>query len=442
MTLFESKLCELLRLCERTLRPVRFESQKWQLEGPAGMGTVTYVNIPRSVSVALAIAREDLRSTEEYQQAEVAFLGDAVLSGASSSGGAWTQFNSVVDYVLRNSATLQGNRIVVDYPRAVEVVEGYRDLLRQDLLDFVASTRLFGAKMSQKTFALSDGVTMHRLTRDEVNERMPPNEPFGMVGGLDILRFGESRCELRVSLPVTVNRKNQGSHFEAFNTARRLAQEVFESTLSAILMVKTGNLLLGDIIVSGGVPGLGGGQGLRTEPLPVSNLTIRTADIPKIKSAHKIVTERTGGDKTLERSARRFVLGCKRRIISDRLVDYVVAWESLLLTSGGNSIEQELSYRFALNGASLVSRIQKNKAPQDLLAKFKASYVVRSKIVHGGSEEKIEQAASGGEFTSLMELSKFLETNYRIAIAWIAEQPKKSRPYVKAGGWEELIWGQ
>src|SRR5207248_6035052 len=55
------------------------------------------------------------------------------------------------------------------------------------------------------------------------------------------------------------------------------------------------------------------------------------------------------------RALRRIVLGQRRKDYEDRLVDYVIAWEALLLTHDGSPLMQELSYRFAVNGSVLLA---------------------------------------------------------------------------------------
>lgn len=440
MTLFESKLCDLLTRCEEILKPIQFTTEKWQVESDTQMITVVMVDEVQSIAVAFAIAQNEIQSMKEYVEAESLFTRDKVFGAASSTAGHWAKFDGFLGVLLRHSASLHKGQIRIDYARAVQYSTDFRDTLERKLIKFTASVRLFGAGLTQKSFALSDGVTLHRLTRQERNDRMPTIEPYWSGGPMDYVQLGHSKCEMRTTLSVVVDHSKQNAHFTAHNEGRRLALEVFTSVMGAIQLAKGGRVLLGDIKLSGGVPGISTGHAIRTERAPESNVKIGQSDIPMIRAAYQVVTGGTGSDKILQRSTHRFLLGRKRQDYLDKLVDYVVAWESLLLTSGGNPIAQEMSYRFALNGASLISQTKTKSGPRELNAKLRGSYLVRSKIVHGGSEKEITKALTSADFANNVDLCNFLESHYRRVVFWLHSLPRRSRPYIRANGWEELIW--
>jgi len=54
-------------------------------------------------------------------------------------------------------------------------------------------------------------------------------------------------------------------------------------------------------------------------------------------------------------SIHRFLLGRQRTDPFDRLVDFVIAWEAILLTQNGDPMKGELSYRFSVNGATVLN---------------------------------------------------------------------------------------
>ena len=122
------------------------------------------------------------------------------------------------------------------------------------------------------------------------------------------------------------------------------------------------------------------------------------------------------------------------------MVDFVIAFEALLLTQNGSAITQELSYRFAVNGASLLRLVLNSRDGQGIFRKMKAAYSVRSDIVHGAADVEQSKALRSGGFDSLRELSEYLETNLRRSIFWIESVPDKSRPYSMNNGWEELLF--
>ena len=145
-------------------------------------------------------------------------------------------------------------------------------------------------------------------------------------------------------------------------------------------------------------------------------------------------------DKTLSRSLHRFLLGRNRDNLVDKLIDYVIAWEALLLTNEGNPITQELIYRFSLNGALLISLANIRTYPFEVFKKMKSAYSVRSKIVHGNSDEGIIKTLKADGYNNAQELCDYLESSYRNVVYWLIALDSKERPYLKRGGWESLIW--
>jgi hypothetical protein len=129
-----------------------------------------------------------------------------------------------------------------------------------------------------------------------------------------------------------------------------------------------------------------------------------------------------------------------RRSLIDKLVDYVIVWESILLTTGGKALTQELSYRFSLNGSSLLATACKIKDRRSLFIKMRFLYSLRSSLVHGGHDRSIEKKFKTGEFGSLEHACRFLETNFTAALWWLIEIAVENRPYKKEGGWEDLLW--
>ena len=91
---------------------------------------------------------------------------------------------------------------------------------------------------------------------------------------------------------------------------------------------------------------------------------------------------------------RRLIDGLGRTRFDDRIVDYAIGLEAVLLNA---SERDELSYRFALRGATVLGENgeDKHQAFQDLRNFYKA----RSTIVHGGSVSKLDlhSLAANGE---------------------------------------------
>ncbi len=98
-------------------------------------------------------------------------------------------------------------------------------------------------------------------------------------------------------------------------------------------------------------------------------------------------------DHYLRLPAQRLLDGGGRERRDDAIIDYAIGLESLL-TEG---IVDELRYRFALRGATILSWESGDK--QLVFEKLRSFYDVRSKIIHGGSvtQEQLKNTCSDGE---------------------------------------------
>ena len=86
----------------------------------------------------------------------------------------------------------------------------------------------------------------------------------------------------------------------------------------------------------------------------------------------------------------RFSVGASRRTNADKLVDFVIALESVLL-SGIKS--GELSFRFRLNGAFYLSSRAQERL--DIYNRLKKLYELRSALVHGAKVPSYQELAKG-----------------------------------------------
>ena len=84
----------------------------------------------------------------------------------------------------------------------------------------------------------------------------------------------------------------------------------------------------------------------------------------------------------------RFYLGAARASPSDSLLDYVTALEACLLPGDSQS---ELSYQFRLRGAWFLGATRDERGA--LLAAFKRTYEMRSRLVHGGHPHRASDVA-------------------------------------------------
>jgi hypothetical protein len=88
----------------------------------------------------------------------------------------------------------------------------------------------------------------------------------------------------------------------------------------------------------------------------------------------------------IEIAIRRFNFGYERARPEDKLIDWMIAFEALFLGRGGR---QELEYRLALRGSTLIGKEPNDR--EKIFNELKEAYRQRSNIVHGDSVKPLIQ---------------------------------------------------
>lgn len=442
MTPLESKITALLVDLEPLFPPTIHGSriERWQKTSRTA-GEVIEVDEPRqSLALELARLRDSLTGRDSYTSAKDSFERDPVFRDGVELAGYWSTFDAVLHRIVIDSATIKSGRVSIDHAEAIESLRSFRQSLGGKHLDFLASARIIGLRTKQKLLLLPDDMQLYRLSRREANLKQPAISPFGFgEGDMHLL---DHNAELRVPVTVPVNRAAKNGIFTATNAARGVALDLFGNVVRALMVCSSGRLIIGALELDGGLQGIPAGRSIESrETLLGPQMTVGTNELTAIRIAYELLTGGRGSDKTLSRALHRFVLGRQRSDLNDRVVDYVIALESIFLTQEGNAIAQELSYRFAINGAILLWNAKAKERKNDLFLKLKSAYRIRSIIVHGVSSEDLDKVFRAAHISSMAELSAFLESSFRRALFWLAEQKPQDRPYRASGGWEKLLLG-
>lgn len=183
--------------------------------------------------------------------------------------------------------------------------------------------------------------------------------------------------------------------------------------------------------------------------------------LESISKAYKIIFL-VNSDIVLRRALNRFFIALKEDLHNpnivnspnwDKVVDFVISLETILLSTP-NENKSELTYRFKLNGASLLCDITgyEKRIIFEVLGKI---YGIRSIIVHGGDDEKIvnmidnifsklniPKESEGNSIEKLMLICNLLESWIKLLIEKLANMPEENRPYKTVGGWEDYIWNK
>lgn len=183
--------------------------------------------------------------------------------------------------------------------------------------------------------------------------------------------------------------------------------------------------------------------------------------LESISKTYNVLSE-ANSDIILNRALNRFFIALKEDLHSpnmvnspnwDKILDLVISLETILLSSK-TTIKTELTYRFKLNGASLlwdVTGFDKRK----IFEVLGIIYDIRSKIVHGGDDKKIvsdidkilrklniEDNSDGGGIGKLVLLSNLLEEWIKLLVEKLVGIPIEKRPYKIEDGWESYIWNE
>jgi hypothetical protein len=440
MTPFEAKLSALLVECEKQLKPTLMISYKWVIIGGTQKKLQPVLDKKSSLAYAYIRSHNNITSLKSYFEAKDAFGRDNVFSTASRIAGYWGTFEALVQYLIVNSGNIKKKSISINQPEALRILREYRDTLTSRHIEFIGIARLFGVNLRCKLMALPDGTTLYRLNRKERNDRQPLIQQTFLSHTFEEELLGDHPAELRVPITIPIDCSQDGALFKAKNDALKVAFDIFNKIHQSILIVSNGTARLGSVELQGGLEQLPIGKSIIRDFPPHTNILLSTADVEKIRVAYDLLSGGKTSDKTFSRALHRYILGRQRPNLVDKLVDYVIAWEAILLTQDGNPINQELSYRFALNGASLIHIVRKDIAPNEIYKKMRSAYSTRSSIVHGSADKDVEKELRIGDFSNLSELCNFLEDSFRLIIFHLSSVKAKDRPYRQSGGWESLLW--
>lgn len=106
------------------------------------------------------------------------------------------------------------------------------------------------------------------------------------------------------------------------------------------------------------------------------------SEVPQFLELWRLLEEGSGH---FDFSIRRFNLAFDRGLLADRIVDLVIAAESLFLSDLGKKDRGELRFRFALRAAKFIEYPKYGEI--DVFRVMRQAYDARSAIVHGGSPD-------------------------------------------------------
>ncbi|MFN7860729.1 MAG: hypothetical protein ACK5P2_13700, partial [Pseudanabaena sp.] len=289
--------------------------------------------------------------------------------------------------------------------------------------------RLHGVRLESDLVEIESDISLIRLDRQAINERQPSIAQLGTSPA--ILDYSDSNVEIiiKIQYPISLGYNNM-------NWQNDLRCKL-ENTIKSIKLYRHGRFHVDPIRFHSNLIGEMGI--LRPAPkFTTDKVILSTDDIDALKKAFSVV-KNISGDNVLERSFSRFLIGLNEHVPEEQIVDFVIAWESLLQTVNGDINKAELVYRFSLNGAAILCEVDNNREFTEAQTFMKEVYNIRSTVVHGGDSSTISKNLKKISFNSLIDLNNEIARLYRNTIFWLSELDKQERPYYKSFGWELLL---
>jgi len=191
-------------------------------------------------------------------------------------------------------------------------------------------------------------------------------------------------------------------HKKIKKTPNQETKELFNSVISALRIFKEGSV---GYTVTGDMPlnwqPCGGSLSISSIHQPLhSPYILKKKEIYNFKKFWRKFRQ-FSQTKYLDIAIRRFNFASERRRPEDKLIDYMISFESLFL-----GLEQELGLRLSLRVARLVGKKRNRK---EIFQDMKTAYDLRSKFVHGATETNINKFLSKKSITLNEFVSKVEE---------------------------------
>lgn len=210
-----------------------------------------------------------------------------------------------------------------------------------------------------------------------------------------------------------------------------------EDVLSALRLLKKGEFSCPGVVSTNEAWLLKSGlqfQLRATHPFGFGNYELADKDVGKLQIIWNQLTSEKFYNRTfLNAALRRFNMAFDRRRGDDRLVDLMIASESLFLNDVGNAAGRgELRFRLAVRVAKFID--SPRYKPRQVFHLMRDAYDLRSKVVHGDTIKTAKLPDNSA--ATLNEFISELEEVMRLGIQKALINPEAGRPEF----WEELLF--
>lgn len=432
---------ELLNtLCSEINKIVEFieiKSEKWKRSGN-NRELKEVINYNVSIQVSYYKSHRKIIELQAYKDLLGLISSDPILSKGPKKAGHHGKPEVIIQKVIFESFDKEIN--VFNCEKAISSLTKITKCLNSKKLKYEANARLIGVEIPAGIIKINENVELHKLNETELNERQPIID-FPIIVGFDNYHLTNHLTEIRANFEISLKEDVVNPIIKANGAASSKAKEMFDDVMTAFRLFKSGDIVLGPI---SGKCDLGSfGSHYQGTSLKVfsDNMHIESNEENSLVKTYKLVENIKSQDKVLYRALNRFLLGKQRIDIFERLVDYVISWEMIVLRNKkSNGPQGELSYRFSINSSSLISSAVKRTNRLKMFNYTKILYTLRSLYVHGEDKDKMYKEINKTEYNNVNELLESFEILFQKVLFWLMSLETNERPYQKEKGWEKLLW--
>lgn len=317
--------------------------------------------------------------------------------------------------LLREGQDLRLEEAVFD-----RLYKEFEDYFYRDTVWYRFLSPLNNFRVEIEKVELSPNFSIIKIPRAERGQMLSQSREFDLFAQHHMMPFNEHALELFLEVPKVFGEGPAVPDME--NLPSQIARKQFDEACSALRLYKSGAVSHDYVRIGSTSWELHGGT------YTVSSVGMRAAIGPQQILSKQEVAEflkfwgffqraRKKKQNRTDIALRRFNFAYERVRPEDKLIDYLIGFEALLLK---RSERQELEYRLALRGSVLLGKTAEER--QTVFKELKTAYQERSNIVHGGTVrgavkiganrikfnefvEKVEQRlrASIKEFVALSE---------------------------------------
>ncbi len=301
-----------------------------------------------------------------------------------------------------------------------QIYQSLENFFYEKLLEHRISSPLNRFKMEAETIELGPGFSINKISKEEKGKLLSEARQFGFISTYDILPFPEYAFGLYLKTPKVIGDSDTISQEDS---PIRIASKLFDEACSALRLFKQGAVGYANLRMEstswdpiGGIRTLGSGVGGRLRGSPYLFTEDETQAFsefwPVYQKCRQVKRNR------IEIALRRMNFAYERARPEDKLMDYLIGFEALLLKK---EEKQELAYRLALRGSILLA--DKPDERIRIFSELKTAYNERSNIVHGGQpKEYLNVSNTKVPFNQFVDK---LEDHLRSAIKKFLERCEK-----------------